>query len=157
MSFYEYDNGYYHCKTPIRNGFKRFHKCNAQERCFTIDLTDAINEGQAQHVFQFISYNTPICQIIYAPTHYGIQWHIYVDENTYEFSRTTTKQFNRWLNEHAMYGTLQNICWPKWLDSNYVRTLFEIREQRTPTSAISTDASNSVLMLVCDNLSRVWK
>lgn len=156
MSFYEYDNGYYHCKTPIRDGFKRFHKCNAQESHFTLELTDDINAGQPQHVFQFISYNTPICQIIYAPAHYGIKWYIYIDENAYEFSRTTTKQFNRWLNEHARYGTLQDV-WPRWLDSYYVRSLFDNREQYTPTSATNADASKQVAMLVCDDLSRVWR
>ena len=92
---YTYVNGDYVVHTPIYYGFKRFHKCKAQHRHLRIMNLD---QTVTHDVWQFISYNTKICQIEY--NHEYDSWRVFINSSVYDYSRTTTKQFNRWVREN---------------------------------------------------------
>ena len=93
MASYTYDNGIYMVTTPIYDGFHRFHGCNAQEKKLVIND----EKGARFIVWQFISYNTRIAQVMRDLEHNC--YIVYLHGNPYDYSRTTNKQFNRWLRE----------------------------------------------------------
>lgn len=104
MTSYTYDNGVYMVTTPIYYGFKRFHKCNAQHRHLRIMNLD---QTVTHEVWQFISYDTKICQIEY--DHKYDTWHVFLNANVYGYSRTTSNQFKRWINECNTLITITDI------------------------------------------------
>lgn len=104
MSSYTYDNGVYMVTTPIYYGFNRFHNCNAQHRHLRIMNLD---RTVTHEVWQFISYDTKICQIEY--DHKYDTWHVFLNANVYNYSRTTSKQFNRWIRENNLFVTVPDI------------------------------------------------
>ena len=95
---YTYVNGCYEITTEIRAGFKRFHRCNAQESLFTIPEDSSNYAVSRWYVWQFISYATPIVQVI-RDTKYDT-WSVTFNCNPYGYSQTTSRQVNRWIYEH---------------------------------------------------------
>ena len=127
MSGYDYVNGCYAIHTEIMEGFKRFHKCNAQERHFFTysDYYELIPECE---VWQFVSYATPIVQIIHFVK--SDDWLLTFNGNPYGYSPTTSRQFNRWLREHERWF---GISAPKCISDGYEkakRVTSEIKRYR---------------------------
>ena len=103
---YRYVNGCYEVETPIYDGFKRFHSMNAQTSHFEIPHENGM--GNRFTVWQLISYNTRICQITYDHKHNTIS--VYLNGNPYGYSRSTSRQFNRWIDELPIHiGCIRNI------------------------------------------------
>lgn len=96
MSSYTYVNGVFVVTTDIRNGFKRFHKCNAQETSFVVNDDDNIPRFE---IWQFISYATPVIQVVKDMKHNT--WIVSCNDNPFGYSRTTSRQISKWISEHA--------------------------------------------------------
>ena len=96
---YTYINGCYAVTTGIRNGFTRFHKCNAQDARFGITYDGSHFTPVRFEVWQFVSYNTEIMQVVY-DTKYD-SWTVAINERIYDYSPTTSRQINRWIREHS--------------------------------------------------------
>lgn len=90
-SSYTYCNGVYQVTTYVRNGFKRFHSMNAQCAEFDID--------SRWHCWQFVSYNTNICQVMYDSKY--DKWHVLFNSDPFDYSRSTSRQVCRWLRENG--------------------------------------------------------
>lgn len=89
MTSYSYCNGVYNVTTYVRDGFQRFHTMNAQ--------CSAFNIAERYTCWQFISYATEICQIMY--DHKYNVWHACFSSNPFGYSSSTSRQVSRWLRE----------------------------------------------------------
>lgn len=139
---YTYVNGIWSVTTDIRDGFKRFHNCNAQARNIYHCNSDGI---MVDHVLQFISYNTEICQIVKLYDYSDYEYYVWVNEDAYSYSRTTTRQFNRWINELARYDA-NGI--PIWMDASYIRNMVECATPELCLNVVLDDINKVRLFVV---------
>jgi hypothetical protein len=97
MSGYKYVNGVYEVYTPIHDGFKRFHSMNAQYRVQEIDGTK---------VWQFISYATPILQVV---RYDNVRWLVSFLGNPFDYSPSTSRQVSRFIRENVFPFTASDV------------------------------------------------
>lgn len=118
MASYTYVNGVMQVTTEIRPNFKRYRSMNAQHSKFVID--DAY--GPRYIVWQFISYATPIIQVVR-----DMDYDTYVvscNGNPFGYSRSTSRQVTKWINDHY---------WP--IDSATLRHAYDVCQPVTPDIA----------------------
>lgn len=96
MGSYSYVNGVFVVTTDIRYGFKRFHKCNAQESHFVVNDDDNIPRFE---IWQFISYATPVIQVVKDMKYDS--WIVSCNDNPFGYSPSTSRQIIRWIRERA--------------------------------------------------------
>ena len=99
MASYTYCNGVYNVTTYIRNGYKRFHTMNAQ--CAEFNIDDRLK------CWQFVSYNTNICQVIFDSKFYD--WYVMFNDNPFGYSSSTTRQVSRWIRENRFPFTGNDV------------------------------------------------
>lgn len=119
MASYSYPNGCFEITTHIKDGFKRFHNCRAQYSKFVLNDDDNIPRFI---VYQFISYATPVIQIVR-----DMKYDKYIvscNENPFGYSPTTSRQISRWLHE---------IVTP--IDSYTIRHAYDVARPITPDIA----------------------
>lgn len=141
MASYSYTNGCFEVTTQIRNGFKRFHNCRAQHAKFVLNDDDNIPRFI---VYQFISYATPVIQIVR-----DMKYDSYIvscNENPFGYSRTTSRQISKWLHE---------IVTP--IDSYTIRHAYDVARPVTPN--VSTYKYDNVIIDFRFNgtFDRIWR
>lgn len=115
MKWYEYETPNGKKRTYVRDGWCQFHTMCAQTRFFTMDS----NTTQRFCIWDFVSYETPICRVWHDTT-YDV-WYVTVNEK-FDCSRSTAHQFSRWLSE-------QPICHINYHD---IKRLDKLEKSGTP-------------------------
>ena len=105
MASYHYYSSVYGCTVQVRDGWHRFHSMNAQYQYGKFPHPNY--DGEYQERFDFISYATPICHVLYESRHDS--WTIDVNRAYFDCSPSTSRQFNRWLRENDIPVTLYDL------------------------------------------------
>ncbi len=106
---YKYTKGVFEVTTPIRDGFKRFHKCNAQYKIETFLFDDemTVRGARTQTRYAFISYNTPMVYALYDNKYDN--WFVCVNDNIDNYSKSTSRQLDRFFGEYGIPLNVLNI------------------------------------------------
>lgn len=93
-------------QTKIKDGLK-VHRIDSKHAFYYA----CIDYNKVTHVLMY-SYDTPIFIVSNVGNEYGSKLHVILNEDAYDYSRTTSKQISQWISHLHLFTSFG--CWLPW-------------------------------------------
>lgn len=102
-----------------------------------------VDQNYVTHIIMY-SYNTPICIVSNSGKYDGSKLHVTLNKDTYNYSRTTSKQVGQWISQLHMFTSFG--CWLPWS----FKPIIDLNQKELTIDYVDYDVvSESVLTNIC--------